>query len=40
MIATEMTDYTKRSFERNTKSLEKLLDAKSGDKVIESRIGT
>ena len=35
VIATEMTDYTKRSFERSTKTLEKLLDARSLDKVIE-----
>jgi hypothetical protein len=35
VIATEMTDYTKRSFESSTKTLEKLFGAKSLDKVIE-----
>jgi hypothetical protein len=34
-ITTEMTDYTKRSFENNTKALEKLFGAKSLDKAIE-----
>jgi hypothetical protein len=34
-IATEMTDYTKRSFENSTKTLEKLVGAKSVDKVIQ-----
>jgi hypothetical protein len=34
-IATEMTDYTKRSFENGTKTFEKLVGAKSLDKAIE-----
>jgi hypothetical protein len=34
-IATEMTDYSKRSFENGSKTLEKLLGAKSLDKAIE-----
>ena len=34
-ITTEMTDYTKRSFENSTKTLEKLFGAKSLDKAIE-----
>jgi hypothetical protein len=34
-IATEMTDYTKRSFEKSTKTLNELLGAKSLDKVME-----
>ena len=35
VIATEMTEYTKRSFENGTKTVEKLLGAKSLDKVVE-----
>jgi hypothetical protein len=34
-IATEMADYSKRSFENNAKAVEKLLGAKSLDKAIE-----
>ena len=34
-IATEMTDYSKRSFENNTKAVEKLFGVKSLDKAIE-----
>jgi hypothetical protein len=34
-IATEITDYTKRSFENSTKTLEKLFGVKSLDKAIE-----
>ena len=34
-IATEIADYTKRSFESGTKTMENLLGAKSLDKVIE-----
>jgi hypothetical protein len=34
-IATEIADYTKRSFESGTKTMENLLSAKSLDKVIE-----
>ena len=34
-IATEVADYSKKSFEDGTKVLEKLLGAKSLDKVIE-----
>jgi hypothetical protein len=34
-IANEMTDYTKRSLENSTRTLEKLVGAKSVDKVIE-----
>jgi hypothetical protein len=34
-IATEIADYTKRSFEDGTKTMEKLLGAKSLDKAIE-----
>jgi hypothetical protein len=36
-ITTEMTDYTKRSFENSTKALEKLFGAKSLDKAIEAQ---
>jgi hypothetical protein len=32
-----MTDYTKRSFEKSTKTLNELLGAKSLDKVIEAQ---
>jgi hypothetical protein len=35
VIATEITDYTKRSFENSTKTLEKLFGVKSFDKAIE-----
>ncbi len=34
-IAAEMTDYSKRSFEQSTKTLEKLLAAKSMEQAIE-----
>jgi hypothetical protein len=34
-IATEMTDYSKRSFENSTKAMEKLYGVKSLDKAIE-----
>ncbi len=34
-IAAEMTDYSKRSFEQSTKTLEKLLAAKSVEQAIE-----
>lgn len=34
-IATEMTSYSKRSFENNTKAMEKLFGVKSLDKAIE-----
>ena len=34
-IATEMADYSKKSFEDGTKVMEKLLGAKSLDKAIE-----
>jgi hypothetical protein len=34
-ITTEMADYTKRSFENGTKTLEKLVGVKSLDKAIE-----
>jgi hypothetical protein len=34
-ITTEMTDYTKRSFENNTKALEKLFGAK---RVCQSKL--
>jgi Phasin protein len=34
-IATEITDYTKRSFEHGTKTMENLLSAKSLEKAIE-----
>ena len=34
-IATEMTDYTKRSFENGTRTFERLIGAKSFDKAIE-----
>jgi hypothetical protein len=34
-IATEMADYSKRSFENGTKAVEKLLSVKSLDKAIE-----
>ena len=34
-IATEMTDYTKRSVENSTKTLEKLVGAKSMDQIVQ-----
>ncbi len=34
-IAAEMTDYTKRSFEEGTQTLEKLMTAKSFEQVME-----
>jgi hypothetical protein len=34
-IATELADYTKRSFEHGTKTMENLLGAKSLDKAVE-----
>lgn len=34
-IAAEMTDYSKRSFEQSTKTLEKLLAARSMEQAIE-----
>jgi hypothetical protein len=34
-IATEMTDYSRRSFENSTKAMEKLLSVKSLDKAFE-----
>jgi hypothetical protein len=34
-IATEMTDYTKRSFENGTRTFEKVIGAKSIDKAVE-----
>ena len=34
-IATEMADYSKKSFDNGTKAMEKLFAAKSPDKVIE-----
>jgi hypothetical protein len=34
-IATEMTDYSKRSVENSTRTLEKLVGARSLDQVIE-----
>ena len=34
-IATEIADYTKRSFEDGTKTMENLLGAKSLDKAVE-----
>jgi hypothetical protein len=34
-ITTEITDYAKRSFENNTKAMEKLFGVKSLDKAIE-----
>jgi hypothetical protein len=36
-IATEMADYSKRSFENGTKAVEKLLSVKSLDKAIEAQ---
>jgi hypothetical protein len=34
-IATEMTDYTKRSVENSTKALEKMVGAKSIDQIVQ-----
>src|SRR5262245_38253216 len=36
-ITSEIADYTKRSFENSTKTLEKMLSAKSLDKAIEAQ---
>jgi len=38
-IAAEMTDYTKRSFEESTATMEKLLTAKSIEQAIEIQTG-
>lgn len=38
-IAAEMTDYTKRSFEEGTATVEKLLAAKSFEQAIEIQTG-
>jgi len=38
-IATEMTDYTKRSFEEGTATFEKLLSAKSMEQAMEIQSG-
>jgi hypothetical protein len=38
-IAAEMTDYTKRSFEEGTATVEKLLAAKSFDQAVEIQTG-
>jgi phasin family protein len=38
-IAAEMTDYTKRSFEESTATVEKLLTAKSIEQAIEIQTG-
>jgi hypothetical protein len=38
-IVTEFTDYSKKSFEENTKFLEQLFGAKSFDKAIEIQQG-
>jgi hypothetical protein len=38
-IAAEMSDYTKRSFEEGTATLEKLLSAKSVEQAIEIQTG-
>jgi hypothetical protein len=38
-IAVEMTDYTKRSFEESTATVEKLLAAKSFDQAVEIQTG-
>ncbi|HEY1243766.1 MAG TPA: phasin family protein [Hyphomicrobiaceae bacterium] len=39
VIATEMTDYTKRSFEEGTATVEKLLSAKSFEQAVEIQTG-
>ena len=38
-IAAEMTDYTKRSFEESTATVEKLLTAKSFEQAVEIQTG-
>jgi hypothetical protein len=38
-IAAEMTDYTKRSFEESTATVEKLLSAKSFEQAVEIQTG-
>jgi hypothetical protein len=38
-IAAEMTDYTKRSFEESTATVEKLLSAKSIEQAVEIQTG-
>ena len=38
-IAAEMTDYTKRSFEEGTATVEKLLTAKSVEQAVEIQTG-
>jgi hypothetical protein len=38
-IAAEMTDYTKRSFEESTATIEKLLSAKSFEQAVEIQTG-
>ena len=38
-IAAEMTDYTKRSFEESTSTVEKLLSAKSIEQAVEIQTG-
>jgi hypothetical protein len=38
-IAAEMTDYTKRSFEESTATMEKLLAAKSFEQAVEIQTG-
>jgi hypothetical protein len=38
-IAAEMTDYTKRSFEEGTSTVEKLLSAKSVEQAVEIQTG-
>ena len=38
-IAVEMTDYTKRSFEESTATVEKLLSAKSFEQAVEIQTG-
>ncbi len=38
-IAAEMTDYTKRSFEDGTATMEKLLSAKSFEQAVEIQTG-
>ena len=38
-IAAEMTDYTKRSFEEGTSTVEKLMTAKSFEQAVEIQTG-
>lgn len=38
-IAAEITDYTKRSFEESTSTVEKLLSAKSFEQAVEIQTG-